>query len=588
MALTKVSYSMITGAPTSVYDFMSTADIAAVQAGTLADASPFIQAAVNSIDKSIGGELFIGAGLWNIGTGINILGHSNLIIRGAGQGTTTLLATVGVMIQPPMIGVSTTTWGILSIDALATDTAAATNILVQDLTSHLIGGTLGTFAEDVANGTYFIKNIYFGWTDQIQFNRVTIEGSRWEALNHEGPIGKSTLNVKVNDCTFNNIQHNGFNLNDGASRGLVLTDNYFFNCAFAVQVVGHGMVIANNVVDSCQQGFLVAEATYPGNGSADQESIIVSNNVITRLGILTTTTSNVFGFSINAGDSQFADGSVDNGIFISNNIVHNSVKTATNNGPLTAFELNGGNLKVIGNQVTGLKKLGGSGDCVAYSMSSGIASGAVKAQYYFSNNAVDQLLNTTPAFGYAWSFGIQIGGKTGFDYYLNDNVITGVTAGFALFVAPVSGAPNVYLSGDILNGFIYYPSPAKWGLVGGINYLNDGGYLDNTPLFGASTGTITTPTSRSVILGELTVNSATPSIVGFNVWTTANTNPTTITNFTGGVTGQTITLLFTDANTTLTDGANLKLSAAFTSTADDTMTLFYNGTAWFEMSRSVN
>lgn len=587
MALTKVSYSMITGAPTSVYDFMSAADIAAVQAGTLADASSFIQAAVNSIDKSLGGELFIGAGLWKIGTGINILGHSNLTIRGSGQGTTTLVGTVGVMLRPPMIGVSTTTWGILSIDALATDSSAATNILVQDLTSRLIGGTIGTFAEDVANGTYYIKNIYFGWTNQIQFNRVTIEGSRWEALNHEGPVGKSTLNCKINDCTFNNIQHNGFNLNDGESRGLILTDNYFFNCVYAVQVVGDGMVIANNVVDSCQQGFLVAEATYPGGGSADQESIIVSNNVITRLGINTTTTSNVFGFAINAGDSQFPDGSVDNGIFISNNLVHNTVQTATNNGPITAFELNGGNLKISNNQVTGLKKLGGSGDCVAYRMSSGIASGAVKEQYYFSNNAVDQLLNTIPAFGYAWSYGIQIGGKTGCNYYLNDNVITGVTNGFALYVVPVSGAPNVYLSGDILNGYIFYDSPGTWGLVSGA-YLNNTGYLDNTPLFGSSTGTITTPTSRSVILGALTVNSATPSVVGFNIWTVANTNPTTITNFTGGVTGQTITLLFTEANTTLTDGANLYLSGAFTSTINDTMTLFYNGTTWFEMSRSVN
>jgi hypothetical protein len=347
------------------------------------------------------------------------------------------------------------------------------------------------------------------------------------------------------------------------------------------------MVIANNLVDSCQQGFLIAEATYPGNGSADQESIIVSNNVITRLGINTTATTNVFGFSINAGDSQFTDGSVDNGIVISNNLVHNSVQTATNNGPIIAFSLNGGNLKISNNQVTGLAKLGGAGDCVAYVMNSGIASGAVKSQYYFSNNTVDQLLNTTTAFGYAWSFGIQIRGKTGFDYYFSNNVITGVTAGFALYVAPASGAPNVYLNGDILNGWIYYPSPAKWGLVSG-SYLNTGGYLDNTPLFGASTGTITTPTSRSVIIGELTVNSATPSIVGFNVWTTANTSATTITNFTGGVTGQTITLLFTDANTTLTDGTNLKLAGAFSSTADDTMTLFYNGTAWYEMSRSVN
>ena len=49
-----------------------------------------------------------------------------------------------------------------------------------------------------------------------------------------------------------------------------------------------------------------------------------------------------------------------------------------------------------------------------------------------------------------------------------------------------------------------------------------------------------------------------------------------------------ITIIFTDGLTTVDELTNIKLSAAFTSTADDTMTLVYDGTNWYEVSRSVN
>lgn len=117
---------------------------------------------------------------------------------------------------------------------------------------------------------------------------------------------------------------------------------------------------------------------------------------------------------------------------------------------------------------------------------------------------------------------------------------------------------------------------------------NDTGYVEisditcvigNNPLAWPTVQTFDAP---QVISG------ATPSVIGNTFFTVTNGGATTITNFTGGKIGQQITLLFTDANTTVTDGANIKLSAAFTSTADDTMRLIYNGTAWFELSRSVN
>jgi len=67
----------------------------------------------------------------------------------------------------------------------------------------------------------------------------------------------------------------------------------------------------------------------------------------------------------------------------------------------------------------------------------------------------------------------------------------------------------------------------------------------------------------------------------------------TIATIRGGREGQILTLQFTDANITITDTATgakdtVNLSAAFTSSAEDTMQILYDGTSWREVSRSVN
>jgi hypothetical protein len=80
----------------------------------------------------------------------------------------------------------------------------------------------------------------------------------------------------------------------------------------------------------------------------------------------------------------------------------------------------------------------------------------------------------------------------------------------------------------------------------------------------------------------------TPSVSTSNVFKEANTGSTTITNFDDGSAGQMITIIFTTANTTLSDSGNLKLAGGLTGSADDTITLVYDGTNWFEVSRSVN
>lgn len=70
----------------------------------------------------------------------------------------------------------------------------------------------------------------------------------------------------------------------------------------------------------------------------------------------------------------------------------------------------------------------------------------------------------------------------------------------------------------------------------------------------------------------------------FHVTGTTGITSITSTNFQAGVM---ITLIF-DGALTVTDGSNLKVAGNFTTTADDTLTLVYDGTNWYEVCRSVN
>ncbi len=67
---------------------------------------------------------------------------------------------------------------------------------------------------------------------------------------------------------------------------------------------------------------------------------------------------------------------------------------------------------------------------------------------------------------------------------------------------------------------------------------------------------------------------------------TGTTNITSVSG-TSIVAGTTITIIF-DGILTFTDGSNLKLAGNFVTTADDTITLTYDGTNWYEVARAVN
>ncbi len=89
---------------------------------------------------------------------------------------------------------------------------------------------------------------------------------------------------------------------------------------------------------------------------------------------------------------------------------------------------------------------------------------------------------------------------------------------------------------------------------------------------------------------EFVDDDATPSVIAGTLFTETYANATNVTFFDEGTSGQEITILFTTALFTVVDGANLHLAGGvnFTGSADDVLRLIFDGTSWFEISRSVN
>ena len=111
-----------------------------------------------------------------------------------------------------------------------------------------------------------------------------------------------------------------------------------------------------------------------------------------------------------------------------------------------------------------------------------------------------------------------------------------------------------------------------------------------TATFPNVTGTVVVASVPATTLGSGATTLAVASIV---VKLTGDAGGNTIGTITGGISGMSLVIIFVDALVTITNddtsAANtVNLSAAFTSSANDTLSLVYDGNKWFETARSVN
>lgn len=93
------------------------------------------------------------------------------------------------------------------------------------------------------------------------------------------------------------------------------------------------------------------------------------------------------------------------------------------------------------------------------------------------------------------------------------------------------------------------------------------------------------------LLGGLAAATASASIValpaGNVVHITGTTSIDTINTCDAANQGRHVVLIF-DGILTVNDASNLRIAGAFTTTADDTLSLMCDGTNWYEIARSVN
>lgn len=99
--------------------------------------------------------------------------------------------------------------------------------------------------------------------------------------------------------------------------------------------------------------------------------------------------------------------------------------------------------------------------------------------------------------------------------------------------------------------------------------------------------------SRTITGETLGVGVATFTVVGEAMEITGDGGANAVTTITGGVTGQILILTFVDGFVTMTNddghGANtLDLAGNLVSADDSMLTLFFDGTSWYELARSVN
>lgn len=148
---------------------------------------------------------------------------------------------------------------------------------------------------------------------------------------------------------------------------------------------------------------------------------------------------------------------------------------------------------------------------------------------------------------------------------------------------------------DITEGFINFEATSAASAVNPISSLTTPGIISGFVRGEVNGVDAWIPTYGDPGTPEITLAAAvtTFAVVGDYMEITGDAGANTLATITGGVKGMLLTLKFVDGLVTVTDTAaatvdTVNLSAAFTSSADDTMQLIHDGNKWFEVSRSVN
>lgn len=365
----------------------------------------------------------------------------------------------------------------------------------------------GAIVFGTASSTVVVNN---GRVARMTFEKLGGAGVQWNGGSNDPGVCCQYTGHSVTDSVFINSGSTNDQVNpfSGGGSGTIISGNTFKDIrTIAIEFSGMGGVISYNTFDSVHGNAIVTDGASTQTGYT-----VVEGNTMKSVGIpLSGTVSSA---CIQLGEAGGA---------YRTRVLGNSLQNCGGEG----IWLTGGatDVDVIGNTI----------DCAGKS-ASGNTSGASGAGIDTSGTLVrarifNNVVRACTGGGDKKNYGIN-GGSSNTDTWIDRNITLGT---FATKAVTTTTSLGNYGSGtrsySISNLDMQQGRMVLGNTVGGV---------ESAPF--------------------LTDGSATPSVGGSDVWVSAQTNPTTITNFTNGYPGQILTVMANDTNTTIANNSNLHLS----------------------------
>jgi hypothetical protein len=545
---------------TKLRQTVSVMDFGAVGDG-VADDTLAIQAAINSLPAS-GGEVYVPSGDYLVTTAIRV--KANTTLFGDGYGS--------------LIKCPSTAWALTSTDIYGI-------ITVKNDDNVKITG-LRVYGTKTQNLTNTPKLIYYENAKNLTVTQNYLENSAFEGI-WSGGSGLDSPRFSITNNRFDNIGWPA-----GTFVGLP-----------AIQTNGYDGIIANNILNNVGTGigasgaFTVVSNNFirgirlDGIGTGDNSEVAVGSGITTIVG-------NVIEYD--------ADPSLSSRFF--------GIKLNGSSGLNRQINVVGNTIKIVG--MAGAVQ--GAGIEISTAENVSVSNNTIEIDYQGRGISIDNSVATRTVLinnnaikfnsEVVASFGVLARCATGSTLNINssNNFVSGLTVagGSYAYDYPQQGTMNVTIQGDLMTGGLFR--------AGDVNVADNS--FNNNPIYlkkdySAITALIHRPqiamlnlqpalggSNYVIAAGVLTITGTVASInknlSRINVDTEGAAATDDLVTIDGGVSGDILILAAADSGRTVVckDGTgNMSLAGDFSlDNTADRIVLMYEGTTWFELSRSDN
>lgn len=542
------------------------ADFGVVANGSTND-RPALQVALDALPAT-GGTLILPRGTMLLdGTPLTIYTKSNIRVIGAGMGASLLDGSAGGGEGIIICGYA---------NGGAPSPAVLNNLELLDFS---ICGSSTSATNHV---------IVFRGINNVRFENLEVYNGYNEVVYCDGSYpsfkGLTVVGCYFHDCVGN--LSSCINTNTTGVTDIKISRNRFVRVSTGMFILGQNISISDNSFTEVNTGINVGESN--AHATASISSCAITGNTFIGLGkslvgyggYAFTGSSGIMAKGIS---KIYDDGDNDNGVVVSGN----TFKSGYADIPVSCLELRGG-VTAVGNYACGLKTNTAIASAIFINVQfstdppSYVGVNSVKQYVYLKQNVLELL--PAGGTGYDYTIGINVVSTDKAYLYCSGNVIA--SSGQSFISTTSNGfLPFISLDGDIIQPYCRFSD-----LIG----TDIAGPAAGAAIYGDNSIGFRSAMRDDLRIIKLTNAGATPSVAGGRYFGVINAAPQSVTDFlnASGATYQTVTLFFSDANTTLVHAAGVMIlngSVDFESSAGACITLAKPNiinAAWYEVSRS--